>query len=274
MKLFKRAILIMAVIYGCLTVFVLLEVGFGGALFYPGQRPWRLIWHDEFNAEALDLSKWTVVNQGSNYANELQAFVDENVVLHDGKLVITGRRERWTGPDNFKPGYEVTREYTSGQLYAKSSWTYGKFEIRAKVAGGRGVYSYAALYPPDGTWPPEVGIMGSAGRNPRSVHMFNFWGPDYMNYHMDYSGPMTGPDFSKAFHTFTAEWEPGVIRWYVDGKLKYKIKRNVPNQPLCPVIKLAVGGDGAGEVEDGPGEEPAVFPQIFQIDYIRVYQRG
>ena len=29
-------------------------------------------------------------------------------------------------------------------------------------------------------------------------------------------------DFSDDFHTFTCDWEPGVIKWYVDGKLYHE----------------------------------------------------
>jgi hypothetical protein len=84
------------------------------------------------------------------------------------------------------------------------------------------------------------------------------------------------------WHTYGLEWEPGEIRFYVDGKLYetqnnwYSRGLNQPadyaypapfDQPFHMLLNLAVGGNF-----DGDPDSTTQFPQTMQVDYVRAYQ--
>ena len=90
-------------------------------------------------------------------------------------------------------------------------------------------------------------------------------------------------DFSDAFHTFTCDWEPGKITWYVDG-VKYHEESDwysttvgqgtltypAPfDQPFYIILNLAVGGSWVGN----PNNETSFENNPYEIDYVRVYQK-
>ena len=84
-------------------------------------------------------------------------------------------------------------------------------------------------------------------------------------------------DFTSDFHTFTLEWEEGVVRWLIDGKLYHTQtkwesaggKFPAPfDQNFYMVLNLAVGGGFVGNPDAS-----TTFPVQFEVDYVRVYQR-
>ncbi|MCX8074050.1 MAG: glycoside hydrolase family 16 protein, partial [Clostridia bacterium] len=112
---------------------------------------WRLVWSDEFDYTGKpDSNKWGYDIGGGGWGNqELQYYTDrlENARVENGKLIIEARRENYGG-----------REYTSARLVSrnKGDWLYGRFEIRAKLPGGRGTWPAIWMLPTDwvyGGWP-------------------------------------------------------------------------------------------------------------------------
>ena len=70
----------------------------------------------------------------------------------------------------------TVREYSSGRVRTKyrGDWTYGRFEIRAKIPEGRGLWPAIWMMPTDdhyGTWAAsgEIDIMENKGHQPRTV---------------------------------------------------------------------------------------------------------
>jgi beta-glucanase (GH16 family) len=120
--------------------------------------------------------------------------------------------------------------------------------------------------------------MENIGREPSIVHG-TFHGPGYSGGNgvsASYSLPAP-KKFSDDYHTFAVEWEPNVIRFYVDGLL-YKTRTPadlrpgrawVFNHPFFLILNVAVGGDWPGSPDD-----TTVFPQLMKVDYVRVYQRA
>ena len=100
---------------------------------------WEQVWGDEFDGDELDLSKWNTLRWRPGWVNnEQQAYTDRdtNVFLQDGNLVIQGLIEpNYSGTDF--TGQQYTSNYTSGRINTddKFSWTYGRFDIRAKLPG-------------------------------------------------------------------------------------------------------------------------------------------
>jgi hypothetical protein len=90
-----------------------------------------------------------------------------------------------------------------------------------------------------------------------------------------YTLPNNGK-LSDGFHTYAVEWEPNVVRWYVDNQL-YETRtpgdlpdgtRWVYDHNFFIILNVAVGGNFPGD-PDGS----TVFPQKMKVAYVRVYKR-
>ena len=94
------------------------------------------------------------------------------------------------------------------------------------------------------------------------------------------AGPRTLPGtqrFADEFHVFTVEWEPGVVRFYVDDLLYsthlradlHPGQKWVFNHPFFLLLNVAVGGGWPGNPDSS-----TVFPQAMLVDYVRAYQQA
>ncbi len=242
---------------------------------------WTLVWSDEFDGSKLDYSKWEAeVNAFGGGNQELQIFTDrkENLRVENGHLIIEARK------DNYGIAGTV-REYSSGRIRSKhrGDWKYGKFEIRAKLPSGQGVWPAIWMLPTEntyGTWAAsgEIDIMEFKGQEPATVwgtlHYGKPW-PD--NKHSGTQLKLATGSFTDDFHTFAIEWEEGVIRWYVDGQL-YQTQKEWDSagakfpapfdQPFHLIMNLSIGGGFVG-----PPNVETPFPRVFLVDHVRVYQR-
>jgi beta-glucanase (GH16 family) len=245
---------------------------------------WTLAWSDEFdgpNGAPVDSTKWSFDIGGNGWGNnELETYTSRtaNADLEGGALVIKTLKETYTGADN------ITRNYTSARLLTRNKFTqmYGRFEARIKIPYGQGVWPAFWMLGDNidtAGWPNcgEIDIMENIGKEPSIVHG-TFHGPGYSAANgvtAAYTLP-NGRKFSDDFHTFAVEWEPNVMRFYVDGLLyKTRTPADLPpgttwvfNHPFFIILNVAVGGGFPGN-PDGT----TVFPQTMQVDYVRVYQR-
>lgn len=245
---------------------------------------WRLTWSDEFDGpkgSPADSSKWSFNIGGNGWGNnELETYTSRraNSYVDYGRLVIKALKGTFTGPD------KITRNYTSARLLTKNkfSQTYGRFEARIKVPYGQGIWPAFWMLGDNidtAGWPNcgEIDIMETIGKEPSIAHG-TLHGPGYSGERgisAAYTLP-SGQKFSDDFHTFTVEWEPNVMRFYVDGLL-YKTRtpadlppgtRWVFDHPFFIILNVAVGGTWPGDPD-----ATTVFPQQMLVDYVRVYQR-
>ena len=59
----------------------------------PQERPgWKLVWRDEFDADSLDTSKWSVLLREQSKHHELQYYVPDEVYVQNGCLHLRSRR--------------------------------------------------------------------------------------------------------------------------------------------------------------------------------------
>lgn len=193
--------------------------------------------------------------------------------------------------DNATAGTKVKKSYTSGRISTQNlkTFTYGRFEVKAKVPKGQGYLPAFWLMANDenvyGQWPRcgEIDCMEVMGQDTKKLYGTIHYG----NPHAESQGTYTIEDgkesFSDGFHTFTCDWEPGKITWYVDG-IKYHEESNwhsttegqgtltypAPfDQPFYIILNLAVGGSWVGN----PNEETSFVDNPFVVDYVRVYQK-
>ena len=133
-----------------------------------------------------------------------------------------------------------SRAYTSGHVdtLGKFKQEYGRFEIRAKLPRGQGIWPALWMLPANReTWPPEIDIVELLGHEPNTIHMTNHFGvwPKNKLEGKDF----TGPDFTKDFHVYALEWEPDELRWYVDGDLKHSTRKHIPKEPFYIILNTA-----------------------------------
>lgn len=246
---------------------------------------WKLVWADEFDGDTLNTEKWSyMTGTGSEYGldrwgnNELQYYQEENVRVADGVLTITAKREN-----------VESSQFTSGRIRTinMGDWTYGRFEFRARMPVGQGLWAAIWMLPTDsdyGGWASsgEIDIMEYLGHDTSVVHGTIHYGglwPDNKSRGTDYETSDTA--FHQDFHTFALEWEEGKLRWYVDGELFQSLGTGMwysstPGDFPAPfnrrfhlLINLAVGGNWPGSPDAS-----TVFPQDLVIDYVRIYQDG
>ena len=248
----------------------------------PSLDGYNLLWSDEFTGGVLDESKWNYEPHEPGWTNEeLQEYTTstDNVFLRDGKLVIKAIKSDKNGKDY----------YTSGKVTGqnKTDFSYGKVVVSAKVPEGQGLWPAIWMMPKDeshyGQWPKcgEIDIMEVLGNDVSTAYGTLHFGEP----HGEIQGTwgLTGQTYADSFHEYSVEWEPGEIRWYIDGNLyntandwftavQGEDEKPYPapfDQPFFVQMNLAVGGTWPGN----PNATTDFDKAEFEVDYVRVYQK-
>ena len=252
-------------------------------IYEPMARPpaAKIVWSDEFDGTALDPAKWSydIDSNKTGWANnELQYYSanrTDNASVANGLLSITARADKdavskfpdWGG-----------QAYSSARLLSKTSWTYGYYEIRAKLPCTPGMWPAIWMLPPDmKEWPDdgEIDIMEHVSKTPGIIYA-TLHSANYYHIKNTQRGAVRGvPDACEAFHTYQLDWRRDEARIGVDGVAYMRIRNNLPaegkaawpfDRPFQLILNLAVGGDWPGPVD------ATKLPQSFEVDYVRVYQ--
>ena len=244
----------------------------------------KLVWSDEFDGTSLDMTKWRYDgsrNKAGWYNGELEYYGarPENVRVGNGQLIIEARHETLS-PRTY-PDYGG-QAYTSGKIMTqgKASWTYGYYEIRAKLPCARGTWPAIWMMPEaGGAWPDggEIDIMEQVGSQPNVVH-----GTVHSALFVHTKGTQRGAeklvaDNCDAFHVYQLDWQPDALRIGVDGRAYMEVLNNQPggrgawpfDRPFHMILNLAIGGSWAA----AKGMDDAALPQRMEVDYVRVWQR-
>ena len=270
---------------------------------------WTLVWNDEFEGNSVDRSKWDfdIGNGFFDYKHhvwipgwgneELQYYTAEpaNVSVKDSTLTIRAVKESLHGC-GYTSARLKTRQRDGTPLFSK---LYGKFEFRAKVPWGKGLWPALWLLPQEdryGGWAAsgEIDVMEIVGEKPHEVLNSIHFGSTYPKRSLiTHVHKLPGGSTVADWHVYTVEWEPGEIRWRVDGVLwatqtfwwsssvtedgagvvaRRKADINpwpAPfDQPFYIVMNVAVGGNFPGV----PNPQTQ-FPAELVIDYVRVYDK-
>ena len=241
-----------------------------------GYGVYQLVWSDEFDGTTLNTSNWSYdIGNGSGGwgNNELEYYRSQNVSVSGGYLIIEARQEAYGGCS-----------FTSGKIKSinKQDFLYGKIEARMKVPTGGGMWPAFWMMPTDsvyGGWAAsgEIDIMETCNATDFIGGTIHYGGSWPNNVHS--GGTLRGANYSAAFHVYTLEWTPTVMRWYVDGLL-YSVKTSwystggafpAPfDQYFYIIMNVAVGGNYTGCTS--PSCITASLPQQLQVDWVRVYQ--
>ena len=244
----------------------------------PAPAGYRLVWADEFDTPGLpDATRWdydTERNRLGWWNNERQYYAaarPQNSVVEGGRLRITARREALSAlPDWGGQAYSSARLLTRG----KAAWTYGFFEIRAKMPCGTGTWPAIWMLGTGGRWPDdgEIDIVEHVGRNPGeilgTVHT-----------------PITGGAGNGSrtplatactqFHDYQLHWTADEIAIGVDGRVYHRYRNPRTGRAAWPfdapqylLLNIAIGGTLGGTVDD------SIFPRTMEVEHVRVWQAG
>ena len=253
---------------------------------------WVMVWSDEFDEAAgtpPNPNVWTheigdgslngIIGWGNSESQFYTNSPDNAATDGNGNMVISLLKEDpatndllcWYGPC----------EYTSARLISwhKAEFEYGRIEARVLVPPGEGGLwpAFWALGTDIGEvdWPQsgEIDIMEYVSRIPNEV-FGTLHGPGYSGGQSFGNTYDLGEPVANNYHTFTIEWGPDEIHWFVDGinyhnAIPADVAPNewVYNHDFFLLLNMAIGGNFGGTID-----ENIVFPQEMKVDYVRVYQ--
>lgn len=246
---------------------------------------WRVVFEDDFNGNALNRSNWKFeTGCEPNWGNhELQCYTDHgNLRVVDGHLV-------------FEAKVMNGRSFTSARINSQHSWTFGKFEARMRLPGGKNLWPAFWLMPSEdvyGDYPAsgEIDIMEGKGEQPDTIESTIHYGGAEPNFVSHGSPPVKFAfDFSKDFHVIGLEWSAKEMKFIVDGKVFHRenldkdmwshkgpnpyTKHGQPfDQNFYIILNLAVGGDMFEKPWVTPAEAKHWPKATMEVDWVKVSQ--
>ncbi len=224
---------------------------------------WNMVFDDEFNAGALDLTRWQPNWNGDGVTaitppvnnGERACYDPKQVSERNGELDLTATAGACTAANG------MTYPYRSGLIESngKFNFTYGVFEARVWTPSGKGMWP--AFWSDGQVWP-----------NDGEIDTLEAYGTDTSSFHYYYPGGGPGgsalvPGATAGWHTYATDWEPGVITWYYDGRKVWQLTnanlakgQNISSAPQYLILNL------------GLNSVHAVSPATLRVDYVRVWQ--
>jgi len=219
---------------------------------------YQLVWEDQFDGDVLDPQKWEVRGVGPRGL----AFVSpEAVQVTNGCLQLKAFKKE----DRILLGAVGTQNHFMTR--------YGLFECRAELQKSAGIW--AAFW----IQSPEISNGEDPARYGAEIDIMEFFkklGPDIVSHNVHWAyGPHQKTthgmqsylkEVSEGFHTFAVEWTPEKYVFFVDGYKFYEVTIGISQIPEYMILSMEAPNE-AKELKN------ATFPDIFLVDYVRVYRK-
>ncbi|HLR26587.1 MAG TPA: glycoside hydrolase family 16 protein [Fodinibius sp.] len=234
---------------------------------------WQLIWQDEFTGSGQpDNNKWAFAPRRSPDWARFCTESTETVEVQDGKLYLRGM---------LNSSEKDTAEYQTGCIHTKNKFAfkYGKVEIKAKLAEGKGSWPAIWMMSSDssyGDWPRsgEIDIMEHLNFDKKVYQTVHSSYVDLQNKKDDPQYSTTASILPGEFNVFGLEWYPDRLEFFVNGSktLTYPRKPGAGSdqwpfdQHFYLILDQALGGSWVGRIDDED------LPVEMAIDWVRVYK--
>ena len=252
---------------------------------------YELVWHDEFNLTGKPDSEFWSYEEGFVRNFELQYYQAKNANIKKGRLVIEGKREKVKNREydpeikNWRKN-EPFAKYSSASIHTKGkkAFTYGIFEVRARIDTAMGMWPAIWTLGETQPWPDngEIDIMEFYRIDGKATILANAaWvGENNKTKYDDAKIPLShflekDPDWSDKYHVWKMEWTEEYIRLYLDEELLNEINLektvnpdgfNPLQNPHYILLNLAIGAAGGDPSK-------TKFPKKYEVDYVRVFQK-
>lgn len=237
-----------------------------------------LVWHDEFDGQTLDTSKWRYATHNSG-GSEQQAYTvgrTENVRLENSNLILEARK------DGYVSGYT----WSSGRIDTSGlcGFKYGRLEAKLKYDVVSGAFpafwtiGTCAHYPTGenihgvkkslGTqWAQNGEIDMFEGRGTKSeIAQGGWYNQDDGKGNQTIIFGTKNIDASQ-YHVYAVEWTETTMISYIDGvETGRKDISNIESwhRPMYIILNMAVGSTGGYPADDCTSMK-------MEVDWVRVY---
>lgn len=265
---------------------------------YTEQNKWDLVWSDEFDYTGLpNQDKWAYEEGYFRRVSELQYYTvkrEKNARVDGENLILEVHKET---PESFYPTSKNDKwhRYTSASVNTRNSasWMYGRFEIRAKLPEGPGMWPAIWFLSPirtpwvqENPWDMPRPHDGPGGDGPGGgessqgeLDLMEAWGSrPNRTYVYIHGTPGDTPSWRgehersiyDEFHVYAMEWYRDHIDFFRDEKKVLTFEKPEEgwafDKRMYLLMNIAVGGPS----EPAPPDEN--LPQQMVVDYVRVYE--
>lgn len=226
------------------------------------EAPGRLVYSADFSAGAPFDSSFWIAETGFFRNKEAQYYQPANVILEQGALVLEGRPQVALNDAYAADGADwrtTTKDanYTSGSIVSREAFTYGVFEVIARLPQSRGTWPAIWMIYEQGLPYREIDLAEAVGKSPGRIWSTIDAGPDITRLKV-WQAQTPLPDLASAFHAYRLEWRKDSIAITIDGREVLRMNPEEAHQagvdplraPMHLRINLALGGSWGGRIDD------------------------
>ncbi len=236
---------------------------------------YTLLWEDNFDGNALDLSKW---GPETNYRHMAQNTTDA-ISVKDGLMTITTYTEA---------GKNYTGFLTT---HGKFETTFGYFEARIRFHTTPGQWAAFWVHTPTMGKPmgdaakagTEIDIVehrarDQSGADLRNMYVMNLhWDGYQKGTHKSAGGkshvPADAPPLQDNWHTYALLWTPERYTFFLDGSEQWTSTNAVSHRSEYVLLSCEVNDKNwAGNIPTGGFGSRAESRTKMEVDWVRVWQ--
>lgn len=173
--------------------------------------------------DELMKSRWYVSSGWANGDHQSCLWHKDRVKVGDGKLLLS-----------LTDHAKKDRQFSCGEIQTHARLGYGTFEARMKVPYARGMNAnmFTFIGPPQDRPHNEIDFEFIAPNNPVLQTNVHFRGDSE-------NTELLARSDDNAFHDYAFVWEPGRVRWFIDGELIRDLRGDaLPNEPQKMYLSL------------------------------------